>query len=74
MLAFYGKEVLALCPIPTLEDHLLLAVHYCLFNIFAATLHIWRYIFNEIVENISVYISIVISSVLLALTTNMNQK
>jgi hypothetical protein len=39
-LFFYGEELLA--PRPTLEDHPLLAVRDCLFNIFAATLHIWR--------------------------------
>jgi hypothetical protein len=39
---FYGEELLAPRPTPKLEDHLLSAVHDCLFNIFAATLHIWR--------------------------------
>jgi hypothetical protein len=28
--------------LPKLEDHPLLAVRYCLFNIFAATVYIWR--------------------------------
>ena len=37
---FYGEELLALRPIPKLEDHPLSAVRDCLFNIFAATLHI----------------------------------
>jgi hypothetical protein len=41
-LIFYGKELLAPRPTPKLEDHLLSAVHDCVFNIFAATLHIWR--------------------------------
>ena len=36
---FYA-ELLASRPIPKLEDHLLPAVRDCLFNIFAATLHI----------------------------------
>jgi hypothetical protein len=40
-LIFYSKELLAPCPTPKLEDHPLLAVCDCLFNIFAATLHIW---------------------------------
>jgi hypothetical protein len=34
--------LLALRPTPRLEDHPLSAVRDCLFNIFAATLHIWR--------------------------------
>jgi hypothetical protein len=38
--SFYGKELLAPRPIPKLEDHPLSAVRDCLFNIFAATLHI----------------------------------
>jgi hypothetical protein len=38
---FYG-ELLAPRPTPKLEDHPLSAVSDCLFNIFAATLHIWR--------------------------------
>jgi hypothetical protein len=37
---FYGEELLAPHPTPTLEYHSLSAVHECLFNIFAATLHI----------------------------------
>jgi hypothetical protein len=39
---FCGEGLLALRPTPKLEDHLLLAVRDCLFNIFAATLRIWR--------------------------------
>jgi hypothetical protein len=41
-LSFYGEEFLAQCPTSKLKDHPLSAVHNCLFNIFAATLHIWR--------------------------------
>ena len=37
---FYGEELLAPRPIPKLEDHPLSAVRDCLFDIFAATLHI----------------------------------
>jgi hypothetical protein len=37
---FHGEALLALRPTPKLEDHPLSAVHYCLFNLFAATLHI----------------------------------
>ena len=37
---FYGEELLAPHPTPKLEDHSLSAVCNCLFNIFAATLHI----------------------------------
>ena len=37
--SFYGEELLAPRPTPKLEDHTLLVVHGCLFNIFAATLH-----------------------------------
>ena len=37
---FYGEEVLAPRPTPKLEEHPLSAVRECLFNTFAATLHI----------------------------------
>jgi hypothetical protein len=37
---FYGEELLAPRPNPKLEDHPISAVRVCLFNIFAATLHI----------------------------------
>ena len=37
---FHGEEMLAPCPTPKLEDHSLLAVRDCLFNLFAANLHI----------------------------------
>ena len=37
---FYGEGFLAPHPTPRLEDHPLWAVRDCLFNIFAATLHI----------------------------------
>ena len=40
MIRFYGEELLAPRPSPKLEDHPLSAVRDCLFNIFAATLHI----------------------------------
>ena len=40
MIRFYGEESLAPCPTPKLEDHTLSVVRDCLFNIFAATLHI----------------------------------
>jgi hypothetical protein len=40
MIPFYGEELLAPRPTPKLEDHPLSAVRYCLFNVFAATLHI----------------------------------
>jgi hypothetical protein len=39
-LIFYGEELLARRPTSKLEDHPLLAVRDCLFNVFAATLHI----------------------------------
>jgi hypothetical protein len=39
---FYGEELLAPRPTSKLENHSLLAVHDCLFSIFAATLHSWR--------------------------------
>jgi len=41
-LDFYSLELLAPCPTPNMEDHLLLAVNDCLFSTFTATLHIWR--------------------------------
>ena len=37
---FYREGLLAPRPTPKLEDHALSAVHDCLFNLFAATLHI----------------------------------
>ena len=37
---FHGEELLAPRPTPKLEDHPLSAVRDCLFNLFAATLHI----------------------------------
>ena len=40
MMRFYGEDLLAPRPTPKLEDHPLSAVRDCLFNIFAATLHI----------------------------------
>ena len=40
MICFYGEELLAPRPAPNLEDHPLSSVCDCLFNIFAATLHI----------------------------------
>ena len=40
MPVFYGEELSVPRPIPKLEDHPLYAVRDCLFNIFAATLHI----------------------------------
>ena len=42
LLSFYSKAFSTPRPIPKLEDHPLSAVRDCLFNIFAATLHIWR--------------------------------
>ena len=41
-LSFYGKELLAPHPTHKLEDHPLPPLRDCLFNIFAATLNIWR--------------------------------
>jgi hypothetical protein len=40
IIRFYSDEFLAPRPTPKLEYHPLSAVHNCLFNIFAATLHI----------------------------------
>jgi len=37
---FYREGLLAPRPTPKLEDHPLSVVHDCLFNLFAATLHI----------------------------------
>jgi hypothetical protein len=39
---FYGEELLAPRSNPKLDDHPLSPVRDCLFNIFSATLHIWR--------------------------------
>jgi len=40
MIRFYGEQLSAPRPTPKLEDHPLSAARDCLFNIFAATLHI----------------------------------
>ena len=40
MIHIYGEEVLAPRPTPKQEDHPLSTVRGCLFNIFAATLHV----------------------------------
>jgi hypothetical protein len=40
MIRFYGEELLAPRPTPKLEDYPSSALCDCLFNIFAATLHI----------------------------------
>ena len=40
MLRFHGEELLV--PSPTPKDHSLSAARDCVFNIFAATLHIWK--------------------------------
>jgi hypothetical protein len=42
MVIFCGDELLAPRPTPKLEDHPLSAVRDCLFNVFAATIHIRR--------------------------------
>jgi hypothetical protein len=42
-IGFYSEELLSLRPTPKLEDHPLSAVRDCLFNMFAATLHIGGY-------------------------------
>jgi hypothetical protein len=39
-MGFHGEALLAVRPTPKLEDHILSAVRDCLFNLFAATLHI----------------------------------
>ena len=39
-ICFFTEELLAPRPTPKLEKHPMSAVHYCLFNIFAATVHI----------------------------------
>jgi len=41
-LVFYSDEFLAPRPISKVEDYPLSALRDCLFNILAATLHIWR--------------------------------
>jgi hypothetical protein len=42
VIIFYDEELLAPRPTPKLEDHPLSAVRECLFNVFAAILHIRR--------------------------------
>jgi hypothetical protein len=43
IIIFYGEEFLAPCPTSKLEDYPLSVVRDCLFNVFAATLHNWRW-------------------------------
>ena len=40
--SFNDEELSAPRPTTNLEDHTLSSVRNCIFNIFAATLHIWR--------------------------------
>jgi hypothetical protein len=48
MVIFYGEEVLRPRPTPKLEGHPLSAVRDCLFNVFAATLHIrWPFLYPQ---------------------------
>jgi len=42
ILSFFSEELLAPRPTAKLEDHPLSTVSNCLFNMFAAILHIWR--------------------------------
>ena len=42
ILSFYGKELFTSRPTSTPEDHPLSVVRDCLFNTFAATLHLWK--------------------------------
>jgi hypothetical protein len=51
MVIFYGEELLAPRPTPKLEDHPLSTVRDCLFNVFAATLHIRRPFLHPQPEN-----------------------
>jgi hypothetical protein len=51
-LIFYGEESLVPHPTPKLEDHRLSAVCDWLFNILAATLHIWRLFLHPQPEDI----------------------
>jgi hypothetical protein len=45
-LTFCGEELLAPHPTPRLEEHPLLAVRNCLFNIFAAAVQNWEVLFH----------------------------
>ena len=47
----YGEEFLTPRPTPTLKDHPLSAVRDCLFNILAASLHIWMPFLHPQPEN-----------------------
>ena len=49
-LSFYGEEFLATRPTPKLDDNPMSAVHGCLFNKFATTLHVWRPFFHPLPE------------------------
>jgi hypothetical protein len=51
VLVFYSEKLFVPHPTPKLEDHPLLAVHDCLFNIFTAILHIWRSIPDKHIQN-----------------------
>jgi hypothetical protein len=54
LVIFYGEELLAPRPTPKLEGHPLPAVRHCLFNVFAATLHIRRPFLNETYSRVRV--------------------
>ena len=51
MVSFYGERLSAPRPTTKLEDNLLSAVRDRLFNIFAATLHIWRQFLHPLPED-----------------------
>jgi hypothetical protein len=53
MVIFYGEELLAPRPTPKLDDHPLSVVRDCLFNVFAATLHIRRPFLHPQPEDVS---------------------
>jgi len=42
ILSFLRREFLNKSPKTKLEEHPISVVYYCLFSLFAATLHIWR--------------------------------
>jgi hypothetical protein len=54
---FYGEELLAPLPTRKLKDHPLSTVRDCLFNIFAATLHIWKPLVNTQPEDTPCHLS-----------------
>ena len=55
ILSFYSEELLTPCPTAKLKDHPLSTACDCLFNMFAAILHIWMLFFYSQPDDMPCY-------------------